>query len=52
MVKMEKWKIFNLEGAVRGMRNSLDYFNGTDSFIEYVLDTLNGTNTDGKPAEI
>lgn len=52
MVKTEKWKVFNFEGAIRGMRTSLDHYDGTDSFVEYILDTLNGTNTDGKPAEI
>lgn len=52
MVKTEKWKVFNFEGSIRGMRTSLDHYDGTDSFVEYILDTLNGTNTDGKPAEI
>ena len=42
MLKTEKWAVFNMEGAFRGMRNPKDSWEKHDSYIEYLLKTLDG----------
>ena len=42
MLKTENWAVFNMEGAFRGMRNPKDSWERHDSYVEYLLQTLNG----------
>ena len=46
MLKTENWKVSNMEGAIRGMRNPKDSWEKHDSYIEYVVTRLDGEDID------
>ena len=52
MLKTEHWAVYNFEGALRGMRNAMDSWDKSDSYIEYVLAVLSGTDPNGKETAV
>ena len=52
MLITENWKIPDLETALRGMRNSYDSWDKSDSYIEYRVSKLPGTTPDGEESAV
>lgn len=43
MIKLEKTKVYNIDGAIRGMRNAMASWEKSDSYWTYIEDENSGT---------
>ena len=43
MIKLEKTKVYNMDGAIRGMRNAMASWRNSDSYWTYIEDECSGT---------
>ena len=43
MIKLEKTKVYNMDGAIRGMRNAMASWEKSDSYWTYIEDENSGT---------
>lgn len=52
MIITSNWKVMNLEGAIRGMRNPLNSWDKSDSMVQYVANEIPCKDQDGNDAVV